>query len=147
MEEAFTKAFNLLLELEGWHSNLDNDPGGETLWGISSRWYPLEFEEISQLPREEQIEYARKFYYRHFWLAYGCNTLPTPYAIAFFCQAVNYPGKALAAKAKHPNDWQAFLFECLVYYASNPHREFFRGWVNRVLKIWRRCYELATVNT
>lgn len=60
----FDEAFNRLIGHEGGYSNRSpqEDPGGETNWGISKRSYPNL--DIKHLTRDD----AREIYLRDFWM-------------------------------------------------------------------------------
>jgi len=57
----FTVAVERLLEKEGGYVNDPNDPGGETMWGLSTRRYPEL--DIRSLSRDD----ASRLYQRDFW--------------------------------------------------------------------------------
>ena len=67
---------------EGGYSNNSNDRGGETQYGISSRWYPDE--DIPNLTRER----ANALLYRDYWLAPHINQLPDEFADIVFDNSV-----------------------------------------------------------
>jgi lysozyme family protein len=64
------------------YSNNSNDRGGETQYGISSRWYPDE--DIPNLTRER----ANALSYRDYWLAPHINQLPDEFADIVFDNGV-----------------------------------------------------------
>lgn len=80
---SFDKAINFTLKWEGGYVNNPHDPGGETKFGISKRSYPNE--NIETLT----VERAKTLYYRDFWLAGHCDSLPTKTAIVHFDTSVN----------------------------------------------------------
>ena len=73
---------NRTQENEGGYSNNPNDRGGETKYGISSRWYPNE--DIKNLTRER----ADALLYRDYWLAPRINQLPDEFADIVFDDGV-----------------------------------------------------------
>ena len=73
---------NRTQENEGGYSNHPNDRGGETKYGISSRWYPNE--DIPNLTRER----ANAILYRDYWLAPRINQLPDEFADIVFDNSV-----------------------------------------------------------
>lgn len=77
----FDIAVNRLLEAEGGYVNDENDPGGETNWGISKRSYPQL--DIRHLTRED----AKAIYKRDFWLP--LRGLPESVLFQLFDFAVN----------------------------------------------------------
>lgn len=40
MRTNFDRAFDLLMEMEGYESNDKRDPGGRTKWGIAHEYHP-----------------------------------------------------------------------------------------------------------
>ena len=83
-------AIEKLLWDEGGFVNDPEDPGGETHWGISKKWYPLL--DIKALTQEEAIE----IYYRDFWERYRYEEIEDrDIAEKVFSLAVNLgPGTA-----------------------------------------------------
>lgn len=82
----FDRAFTDLLGREGGYSNNPNDPGGETMWGITK-----------QVARENgftgnmadlPVDTAKSIYNKKYWL-HELNELPYPLAFQVFDAAVN----------------------------------------------------------
>ena len=67
---------------EGGYSNHPNDRGGETKYGISSRWYPNE--DIPNLTRER----ANAILYKDYWIGPRINQLPDEFADIVFDNGV-----------------------------------------------------------
>jgi len=67
---------------EGEYSNHSNDRGGQTKYGISSKWYP--YEDIPNLSRER----ANAILYRDYWLKPHINQLPDTFADIVFDNGV-----------------------------------------------------------
>ncbi len=63
-DERFDRFIEQTLDIEQARSNDPNDPGGLTVWGVSSRWHPKLFED-----GEPTLEEVRAFYYAEFWKA------------------------------------------------------------------------------
>lgn len=59
--EKFEKAVNYVIKNEGGYVFDEDDPGGETNYGISKRSYP------TLNIRDLTLENAKKIYYRDFW--------------------------------------------------------------------------------
>lgn len=79
----FDQAFEILIGHEGSYSNNQNDPGGETNWGISKRQYPnLDIRNLS-------LADAKELYRTKYWLAAGCDKVPATAAFQLFDFAVN----------------------------------------------------------
>lgn len=80
---AFDTAFDQLIRHEGGYVWDENDPGGETKYGISKRSYP--HEDISGLT----LMRAREIYRRDFWDKIQGDQLPEKVALHVFDAAVN----------------------------------------------------------
>lgn len=60
--ELFNKCVEVVLKHEGGYVNHPDDPGGETNFGISKRYFPDE--DIKNLTKER----AKELYYTRFWI-------------------------------------------------------------------------------
>ena len=87
----FDIAIERVLSHEGGYTSGDNDPGGETKWGISKRSYPNV--DIKNLTREG----AKAIYKRDFWARIHADTLPDGVAFQLLDFAVN-AGMSVAIK-------------------------------------------------
>jgi len=140
----FDKAIKFTLLREGFISNEPHDPGKLTIFGISSRWYPKEVAHLKKLINKGKIEEAKKyaidFFYKEFWLKSGCDSLPYPFNLIIFDTAVNC-GRSRAKKLLNVyDDWQDYLFKRIEYYASLKSinaKKSLRGWINRVIRLYR----------
>ena len=83
MNNAFDKAFELVLQWEGGYVNDPNDPGGETKYGICKRSYPNL--DIKNLTKEQ----AKEIYRRDFWDKIKGDDLPPKIAMFLLQCAVN----------------------------------------------------------
>lgn len=83
----FDEAFDLLLGHEGGYSNHPNDPGGETMWGITRRVALKEgyTGDMHVLPKE----LAKDIYRRKYWDAVKADSLPDALRFSVFDAAVN----------------------------------------------------------
>jgi len=80
---SFQEAYIKLLEHEGGYSNLVEDPGGETNWGISKRSYPdIDIKNLT-------MNQAGEIYKRDFWDRMHCDSLGEKIAFQLFDAAVN----------------------------------------------------------
>ncbi|HYB91408.1 MAG TPA: glycosyl hydrolase 108 family protein [Candidatus Binataceae bacterium] len=70
----FLRAVDRLLALEGGYVNDPADPGGETKFGIASRFHPEL--DISNLTRDAAIE----IYFRDWWQKFSYSDFPEPIA-------------------------------------------------------------------
>lgn len=79
----FYEAFRFVLDHEGGYVNNPDDPGGETMYGISKRSYP--HLNIKNLSRQQACEIYRK----DFWDKLQLDDLPSRVAFVLFDTAVN----------------------------------------------------------
>jgi len=121
-------------ELEGGDS-LVVDTGGATRYGISSRGNPdVNVRELSRTGAEE-------IYRKRYWEPLNCDTLAWPMDLIVFDTAVNQGPAFAHALASDPGDYLEALMLRVERYAQSAsdasRRVYFRGWINRVLKVWR----------
>ena len=79
----FDIAIERVLGHEGGYTPGENDPGGETKWGISKRSY--QSLNIATLTRED----AKQIYHKDFWLRINADKLPTGVAYQLLDFAIN----------------------------------------------------------
>lgn len=133
MSENFEKAVAFVLKHEGGYINDPRDPGGETKYGISKRAYPAL--DIKNLTEEQ----AKAIYRLDYWDRGGCNSLDWPLCFVHFDSCVNLGvGRATALKEKAFN-WTDYLFLRIEHYSNLRKPEYLRGWINRVLNLWREA--------
>lgn len=58
----YNQALNRLLKIEGYYSDHESDPGGETAWGIAKAYWPEYWED--GVPDRDT---AKRFYRQEFW--------------------------------------------------------------------------------
>ena len=80
----FAKALEVVLHHEGGYVNHPNDPGGETIYGISRRSHP----DVWAKGRPT-LEDAKRIYHRDYWLPIKADAMPFPVALMVFDAAVN----------------------------------------------------------
>jgi len=70
-ENNFDIAFEMLVCAEGTYSNVRGDRGGRTIYGITKRDYPLDFDRVYKVYKMGHYELAKHrakiFYKREFW--------------------------------------------------------------------------------
>lgn len=83
----FDQAFDRLMSFEGGYVNNSADPGGETMWGITSRVARAEgfVGDMKSMPRETACAIAR----RRYWDSVRCDELPEAIRYAMFDCAYN----------------------------------------------------------
>lgn len=153
----FDQAIKFVIEDEGGYVDHRYDKGGETKYGISSRSYPDV--DIKNLTLQEAVN----IYKRDYWDASKVDLLPESIRYQYFDMCVNHgAGWARrilqrAAKVKDdgiigPNTLRALnglknvdimqarleRFADIVRADSNQIH-FFRGWINRAVKVYKRC--------
>lgn len=80
----FARALEVVLHHEGGYVNHPNDPGGETIYGISRRSHP----DVWAKGRPT-LEDAKRIYHRDYWLPIKADAMPFPVALMAFDSAVN----------------------------------------------------------
>lgn len=148
----FEDCIPYILKFEGEYSFDPKDPGGETKYGISKRFYPNV--DIKNLT----VQQAKDIYKKDYWDANGIEFLPPDIRLAFFDTCVNmgaYRAKILIQRtvrvredaAIGPETLQAirrygpellahFLSERALKYASTNGFDYFgRGWMKRIFAI------------
>jgi len=71
----FDLEFEKLIEREGYLSNDPMDSGGETIYGISSRWFPEVVSKLRSMPQAEALKQVRKFYQQELWEKLNLNEI------------------------------------------------------------------------
>jgi len=90
----FDEAFHHLLGHEGAYSNHPNDPGGETMWGVTKAVARADgyVGEMKDFP----VEAAKSIYREKYWDAVQAEKLPPTIRYAVFDAAVNSgPGTSI----------------------------------------------------
>jgi len=94
MKDSFDECFALLLKNEGGYSNNPNDPGHETMYGvtikIARQWGYTGAMKDLPLATAEEIAKA------HYWTPFSCALFPAPIAFQIFDTAYN---------GGHPVQW------------------------------------------
>jgi len=153
MKDNFEKAFELLLEFEGYKSW--DRWGGDTLFGITKRWFPDVVEKIrKEKTKDEKLQIAKEFYKKEFWNTLRCDLKLYPLDIIYFDTGVN-PGKpeAMIFRKKFHDVKDIILLECAfilflrsMYYVERclkdrRKRKYLFGWLNRVYKLFKLVEE------
>lgn len=83
----FDEAFDMLLGHEGGYSRHPEDPGGETMWGVTRKVALQEgyTGDMHVLPRDT----AKAIYRRRYWDAVKADSLPDAVRLSVFDAAVN----------------------------------------------------------
>lgn len=83
----FDQAFHELLGHEGGYSNHPNDPGGETMWGITLK--SARAAGYTGAMRDMPVDFAKTVYRRRYWDSVRADELPEAIRYAVFDAAVN----------------------------------------------------------
>ena len=88
MSLSFQQIFDRLIGHEGGYVNDQQDPGGETNWGVTKRTAMANgyTGNMKTMTRQQAYE----IYRRAFWLRYNCEQMPDAVAYQFFDAAVNH---------------------------------------------------------
>ena len=116
--EWFRTIVDFTLRHEGFKSRDPLDPGRETIFGISSRWYPEVVEKLKDPWRtyEEKKALATAFYYEKFWRKKMIEELPYPICCFVFDFAVNAgPKRAVATLQRVINKYCPFDCDKVTY--------------------------------
>jgi len=82
-KDRFELAMKFVREAEGGYYNHPNDPGGETMYGITKRDYPkLDIKNLSR-------EHADEIFYNDYWVPSSAKHLHLKTAVAYFDCCVN----------------------------------------------------------
>ena len=89
---SFGKALDFTLQWEGGYSNHPEDPGGETMLGVTKRVYDA-WRTSKGLPvrsvKEIEADELHSIYYNSYWIKAACHKMPEPLSTAVFDAAVN----------------------------------------------------------
>lgn len=80
----FDRAFDRVVTVEGGYVNDPNDPGGETIYGITRRDHPDLWEK-----GRPTLEQAKERYRQQYWDPVKAEQIPWPLAFFVFDTAVN----------------------------------------------------------
>ena len=135
MRQNFNSAFEIVIGLEGAPTNDPDDPGGYTIWGLSSKYNP-------GVDENTTLEQAKDVYLFKYWVPAGCDTAPFPLDICLFDAKVNpqndpsLPGGSMQELLNlHPENWQDYLIFRMQRYKRCSKPKYVNGHINRVLKL------------
>ena len=130
MKYNWDKAIDFVLSIEGGYSNDQNDPGGETRYGISKRSYPAL--DIAHLT----VDQAKEIYKKDYWDKLSCDDLPNGIDVIAFDTAVNMGVNISKFMLASSPTYQDFLLNRIDRYIEITRKnatlqKFFRGWIIR----------------
>jgi hypothetical protein len=145
MRENFISWTNNLSEWEGFRSNDRDDPGGDTVFGISRVFYP------NENPWPPTWERAKEIYLQDYWIRNGCDKLPFPLDVIHADSCVN-PGPGAAKKFLYQSSEHANIDRRCIEYLTLRQRyyllkvqetpakvKFICGWMDRTLDMIERA--------
>lgn len=155
----FDEAFHKLLGHEGGYSNHPDDPGGETMWGVTARVARANgyYGPMKDLP----VDLAKRIYKKDYWDTVNAELVPEHTRYAVFDGAVNsgpeqsikwlqlalgvtpvigkFGPKTTAACLQHKNDEgleARYLGYRLMFMTDLGNwKSFNRGWAKRIAQI------------
>lgn len=132
MKVTFDKAFEFAMLWERYLSNVPGDPGGLTIWGIASRYWPTEVAAMQAMSKDASRNYAKSFYLREFWSKLSCDELPYPLDMVVFDTGVNCGVSRAQRFLSETTDWIDYLMLRLNFYNSSSREDLDDGWMNRI---------------
>lgn len=142
MNSNFNHIIEFVLDWEKYWSDRADDPGGLTIWGVCTKYWPKEVEKMKTMTKEESRAYAIDFYKREFWDKCGCDNLAWPYDLIVMDTAVNLGTdrannwQETAKSGPGFPSWFSFLMLRVKFYNDSKREDLDDGWINRVLAIY-----------
>ena len=135
MRTSFEKAFKITVGLEGKPTDDPNDPGGFTIWGLSSRYNP-------GVTKDTTLEQAKDLYLFKYWIPAGCDEAVFPMDICLFDSQVNpqndpkLPGGGNQEIMNlGPENWQDYNILRMQRYMRCSKDIYVKGHIFRVLNL------------
>lgn len=149
-------ALKHVLKFECGYVNHPQDPGGVTNFGVTQKtydgWLMLQGKPASDVKgiTKEDVE---SIYFAEYWLAAGCDSLPTGFDVCVFDSAVNCGVRKARAWVKAVETTltplsteqkiRTYIQTRRDYYRSRPHfATFGKGWFNRCNALEALCVSL-----
>lgn len=142
MRSSYESAFEIVVGLEGHISDDPDDPGGLTVYGLSSRFNP-------GVHRNMTLDEAKDLYLFKYWVPAGCDEQPFPMDVCLFDSQVNpqndpkLPGGGNQEIMNlGPENWQDYNLLRMQRYMRCSHIKYVKGHIFRVLRLSQRIKEL-----
>lgn len=121
-----------------WADN-PGDPGGLTIWGICTKWWPDHVRAMKTQSKADAFLYAKHFYHQQFWLWSGCDKLASGLDLVAFDTAILTGRERTAGWIKICHDWRDIIFLRLDYQAGldRINKFFIEGWLERAIALWK----------
>lgn len=137
----FEKALSFTLKWEGFISDDPNDPGGLTIWGISSKSHKeivLEMHRLIKNGRKDDAFLLCKGVYREtYWKKMECDKFPFPLNLILFDTAVNMGRSRAKEFYSSSSDWRDYLLKRIAFYSKlKTAKLYIRGWINRIVDLY-----------
>jgi lysozyme family protein len=134
----FDEAFHELLGHEGGYANHPDDPGGETMWGVTKRVAKANgyFGAMKELP----VEMAKAIYKKDYWDSVKADALDESIRYSVFDAAVNSgPRRALEWLEESGGNPVMYNAIRLQFMTDLPTwKTFGKGWARRIVGILRK---------
>lgn len=128
----FDRAMAFVFKWEGGYVWDQNDPGGETNFGISKNAHPNE--DIKNLTKER----AKQIYFNDYWLASGADKLAWSMALSHFDCAVNCGVSRANQILSISNSVLQYNANRLTFYTGIGNFNIYgKAWVNRVADLMK----------
>ncbi len=88
---------------------------------------------------QDAKEYAKDFYWEHFWQEVGCDGLSSGLDMVVFDTAVNCGENAVFDFLHQTQDWKDLLMLRIQKHCDRAKKtpQFLRGWLNRCCALYR----------
>jgi lysozyme family protein len=132
----YDSAIKFVLFYEKYRSDVKGDPGGLTIWGICTRYWPDVVARMNAMTEDGSRTHASAFYRSIYWDVIGADDLPDLMDIVLFDCAVNQ-GAGIAKQIKnYAKDWRdALILRVDKYDDASFFDRFGRGWDKRIVSL------------
>ena len=136
MQQNFDRAIHFtVIEWERYWADNPNDPGGLTIWGFSTKYYPEVVRELMELSRDDSFVRAKEYYRELIWQPAGCDEMEWPLDIVVFDSYV-IPGPSATRKfLSYSRDWKDLIIRRIDYFVDRPG-QVMEGWINRCVALY-----------
>lgn len=150
MRNSFSKAFELVIGLEGKLSTDPDDPGnyypdgspGFTIWGLCTRYN-------KNLSKDMSIDDAKNIYLYKYWIPNNCDQVEFPLDICLFDSSVNPQNdRSLPDSANkellnlNPSNWSEYNILRMQRYMRCSDPKYVKGHIFRVLILSEKILKL-----
>jgi lysozyme family protein len=129
---------------EGFVSQMGDDPGGLTVFGIASASNSEAVVKMKTMldqgvSKDAIWAVAADVYLNKYWIPSGCDTHQWPWDLIMFDVAVNPGPGALATLINKAQNWEQLLLFRHVYWQGRCNRKWTNrgGWLNRTADLFK----------